>query len=102
MASVDRRLLQELQDRGLIARTTGGDALQAYLNEGQRTVYSGFDPTAGSLHIGHLVPLLALKRVQRAGHRPIALVGGATGLVGDPSFKAQERKLNTPDVVRSE
>lgn len=99
MASVDPHLLQELQDRGLIAQTTGGDALQAYLNEGQRTVYSGFDPTADSLHIGHLVPLLALKRFQQAGHRPIALVGGATGLVGDPSFKAQERKLNTPDVV---
>src|SRR5690625_96720 len=99
MASVDPHLLQELQDRGLIAQTTGGEALQAYRNEGQRTVYRGFDPTADSLHIGHLVPLLALKRFQQAGHRPIALVGGATGLVGDPSFKAQERKLNTPDVV---
>src|SRR5690606_20684707 len=59
----------------------------------------GFDPTADSLHIGHLVPLLTLRRFQLAGHRPIALVGGATGLIGDPSFKAQERKLNTPDVV---
>lgn len=99
MASVDPHLLQDLQDRGLVAQTTGGDALQAYLNEGQRTVYSGFDPTADSLHIGHLVPLLALKRFQLAGHKPIALVGGATGMVGDPSFKAQERKLNTPEVV---
>jgi tyrosyl-tRNA synthetase len=64
-----------------------------------RTLYCGFDPTADSLHIGHLVPLLALRRFQQAGHKPIALVGGATGLIGDPSFKAQERQLNTPDVV---
>lgn len=99
MTSVNAHLLQELQDRGLVAQTTGGEALEAYLAEASRTLYSGFDPTADSLHIGHLVPLLALKRFQLAGHKPIALVGGATGLVGDPSFKAQERKLNTPDVV---
>src|SRR5690606_3305180 len=74
-------------------------ALVEYLSAESRTLYSGFDPTADSLHIGHLVPLLALKRFQMAGHKPVALVGGATGLVGDPSFKAQERKLNTPDVV---
>jgi tyrosyl-tRNA synthetase len=99
MTSVDAQLLQELQDRGLVAQTTGGDALQEYLSDSSRTLYSGFDPTADSLHIGHLVPLLALKRFQLAGHKPIALVGGATGLVGDPSFKAQERKLNAPEVV---
>jgi tyrosyl-tRNA synthetase len=101
MTAVDPLLLQDLRNRGLIAQTTGGDALEAYLADGSRTLYSGFDPTADSLHIGHLVPLLALKRFQEAGHKPIALVGGATGLVGDPSFKAQERKLNTPDVVAS-
>jgi len=101
MSSVNQHLFQDLQDRGLIAQTTGGDALATYLNEAPRTLYSGFDPTADSLHIGHLVPLLALKRFQLAGHRPIALVGGATGLIGDPSFKAQERKLNTSDVVAS-
>lgn len=78
---------------------TGDGALEEHLRSGARTLYSGFDPTADSLHIGHLVPLLALRRFQLAGHRPIALVGGATGLIGDPSFKAQERKLNTPDVV---
>lgn len=99
MPSVDSNLLNDLQARGLIAQTTGGEALADYLSSGARTLYSGFDPTADSLHIGHLVPLLALKRFQIAGHKPIALVGGATGLVGDPSFKAQERKLNTPDVV---
>jgi tyrosyl-tRNA synthetase len=101
MSSVNQHLFQDLQDRGLIAQTTGGDALATYLSEAPRTLYSGFDPTADSLHIGHLVPLLALKRFQLAGHKPIALVGGATGLIGDPSFKAQERKLNTADVVAS-
>ncbi|WP_347332192.1 tyrosine--tRNA ligase [Marinimicrobium locisalis] len=99
MAAVEPGLLQDLQSRGLVSQTSGGDALNDYLAGGSRTLYSGFDPTADSLHIGHLVPLLALKRFQRAGHKPIALVGGATGLVGDPSFKAQERKLNTPDIV---
>lgn len=92
-------LLSDLRARGLIAQVTGDGALEAHLRSGVRTLYSGFDPTADSLHIGHLVPLLALRRFQLAGHRPIALVGGATGLIGDPSFKAQERKLNTPDIV---
>jgi tyrosyl-tRNA synthetase len=99
MSAIDTQFLQELQARGLIAQTTGGDALSEHLNSGSRTVYCGFDPTADSLHIGSLVPLLMLRRFQLAGHKPIALVGGATGLIGDPSFKAQERKLNTPDVV---
>lgn len=99
MSAIDTQFLQELQARGLIAQTTGGDALAEHLNTGSRTLYCGFDPTADSLHIGSLVPLLMLKRFQMAGHKPIALVGGATGLIGDPSFKAQERKLNTPDVV---
>lgn len=92
-------LIDDLQARGLIAQTTGDGALERHLREAPRTLYSGFDPTADSLHIGHLVPLLALRRFQLAGHKPIALVGGATGLIGDPSFKAQERKLNTPDIV---
>jgi len=92
-------LIDDLTQRGLIAQQTGDGRLAQHLSSGIRTLYSGFDPTADSLHIGHLVPLLVLRRFQLAGHRPIALVGGATGLVGDPSFKAQERKLNTPDVV---
>jgi len=99
MTTIDTNFLQELQERGLIAQMTGGEALAEHLNSASRTLYCGFDPTADSLHIGSLVPLLMLKRFQLAGHRPIALVGGATGLIGDPSFKAQERKLNTPDVV---
>lgn len=99
MSAIDQSFLEELHARGLIAQTTAGDALAEHLNSGSRTLYCGFDPTADSLHIGSLVPLLMLKRFQMAGHKPIALVGGATGLIGDPSFKAQERKLNTPDVV---
>lgn len=98
MATADKHLLEDLRQRGLIAQMTGEDQLQAYLAE-PRTLYCGFDPTADSLHIGSLVPLLTLKRFQLAGHKPIALVGGATGLIGDPSFKAQERQLNTADVV---
>lgn len=93
-----KQLLQQLKDRGLIAQISGDEQLETHLDQ-SRAVYCGFDPTADSLHLGHLVPLLVLKRLQQAGHRPIALVGGATGLIGDPSFKAAERKLNTPDVI---
>lgn len=92
-------LFQDLKSRGLVFQTTGDDTFEAWLDEKPRTLYCGFDPTADSLHIGSLVPLLTLKRFQLAGHSPIAQVGGATGLIGDPSFKAQERSLNTPDVV---
>ena len=92
-------LLQELRERELVFQVAGEDELPAWLDGGVRSLYCGFDPTADSLHIGSLVPLLMLRRFQLAGHRPIALVGGATGLIGDPSFKAQERKLNTPDIV---
>jgi len=99
MTEVDGNLINDLRERGLIAQMTGDDALQEYLSAESRTLYCGFDPTADSLHIGSLVPLLTLKRFQQAGHKPIALVGGATGLIGDPSFKAQERKLNTSGVV---
>ena len=95
----ENALLEDLQSRGLVAQVTGNDELSKHLSEGSQTLYCGFDPTADSLHIGSLVPLLALKRFQMAGHKPLALVGGATGLIGDPSFKAEERKLNTPEVV---
>ena len=81
---------------GLIFQIAGEDDLPGWLDGGVRTLYCGFDPTADSLHIGSLVPLLMLRRFQLAGHKPLALVGGATGLIGDPSFKAQERQLNTP------
>lgn len=90
---------QDLKARGLVFQTTGDEQFEAWLSEKPRILYCGFDPTADSLHIGSLVPLLMLRRFQLAGHTPIALVGGATGLIGDPSFKAQERALNTPEVV---
>ncbi len=92
-------LIQDLHDRGLIAQITDAQALDQLLGKESVTLYCGFDPTADSLHLGHLVPVLILKRFQEAGHKPIALVGGATGMIGDPSFKATERKLNTPDVI---
>jgi tyrosyl-tRNA synthetase len=97
--NVNAGLVADLQARGLVAQMTSEDLLVDYLSEAPRTLYCGFDPTADSLHIGSLVPLLTLRRFQQAGHKPLALVGGATGLIGDPSFKAQERKLNTPDIV---
>ncbi|MCR3755857.1 MAG: tyrosine--tRNA ligase [Sodalis sp. Psp] len=93
-------LIQQLQDRDLIAQITDKKALVGRLGKGPIALYCGFDPTADSLHLGHLVPLLCLKRFQLAGHQPIALVGGATGLIGDPSFKATERKLNTTETVQ--
>jgi len=92
-------LLADLRARGLIFQIAGEDTLEQWLESGPQTLYCGFDPTADSLHIGSLVPLLMLRRFQLAGHRPVALVGGATGLIGDPSFKAAERNLNTPEVV---
>ena len=92
------QLIDQLRQRGLIAQVSADEELESHLDQ-PRVIYCGFDPTADSLHLGHLVPLLVLKRFQEAGHTPIALVGGATGLIGDPSFKAAERKLNTPDVI---
>ncbi|MCC8376464.1 MULTISPECIES: tyrosine--tRNA ligase [Photorhabdus] len=93
-------LIKQLQERGLIAQVTDENALAERLAQGPVSLYCGFDPTADSLHLGHLVPLLCLKRFQLAGHKPVALVGGATGLIGDPSFKATERKLNTEATVK--
>ncbi|WP_429176324.1 tyrosine--tRNA ligase [Aeromonas salmonicida] len=96
---INPHLLDELSQRGLVAQNSDPAALASHLAT-PRTVYCGFDPTAGSLHIGHLVPLLMLRRFQLAGHTPVALVGGATGLIGDPSFKATERSLNSADTVQ--
>lgn len=93
-------VIKQLEERGLIAQVTDEKALTELLSQQKIALYCGFDPTADSLHLGHLVPLLCLKRFQLAGHKPIALVGGATGLIGDPSFKAVERKLNTQDIVQ--
>jgi tyrosyl-tRNA synthetase len=99
MATKD--LIQDLGWRGMVQQMTADVELKEHLNSGMRVVYCGFDPTADSLHIGSLVPLLALKRFQEYGHKPIALVGGATGLIGDPSFKSSERQLNSEEVVQN-
>ena len=92
-------LIEELKARGLLAQVSDEAGLGEHLDEGSRTVYCGFDPTADSLHIGNLVPLLTLRRFQAHGHRPILLLGGATGLIGDPSGRTDERSLNQGDVV---
>ena len=92
-------IIDELSWRGLLAISTDLDELRAALASGQVTAYIGFDPTAPGMHIGNLVQLLTLRRLQMAGHRPIGLVGGATGLIGDPSGKSAERTLNSREVV---
>ena len=93
-------ILQDLEFRGLINQMTDEEGLQKLLSEESVSLYCGFDPTGDSLHIGHLLPVLMLKRFQVAGHKPIGLVGGATGMIGDPSGKKAERTLNTADTVK--
>ena len=92
-------LLNELSVRGLLAQVSDRAALEEHFASGQRTLYVGFDPTAPSLQVGNLVPLLALRRAQLLGHRPIVVVGGATGLIGDPSGRADERALQDAATV---
>jgi tyrosyl-tRNA synthetase len=92
-------LLRDFRRRELIADVTTPEELDAHLASGRQTAYVGFDPTADSLHVGSLLPLLALRRLQLAGHRPIVLVGGGTGLIGDPAGKAGERALNPKEQV---
>ncbi len=92
-------LLEDLKWRGLFADCTDEKALTERIAQGPVTLYCGFDPTADSLHVGNLVPLLALRRFQLEGHSPIALAGGATGMIGDPSGKSSERNLQTPEQV---
>jgi tyrosyl-tRNA synthetase len=92
-------IVDELQWRGLLADTTDEEALRSALAAGPVTYYCGFDPTAPSLHVGNLVQLLTMRRLQDAGHLPLALVGGATGLIGDPSGRSSERQLNSTEVV---
>jgi tyrosyl-tRNA synthetase len=99
MSTMATSVLEDFEQRGLIADVTAPTEFAAHLAEAPRTVYVGFDPTADSLHIGSLVPLLALRRLQRAGHRPIVLVGGGTGLIGDPAGKAGERALSPQEQV---
>ncbi len=90
-------LLTEFEARGLVHQSTDTTALRDWLSTPGRRVYAGFDPTADSLHVGHLVALMLLRRVARAGHEPVALVGGATGMIGDPSGRSEERNLLSPD-----
>ncbi|XID95505.1 tyrosine--tRNA ligase [Paenibacillaceae bacterium WGS1546] len=99
MANLDLNLLENLEYRGLIYQSTDRDGLQEKLNKEPIVLYCGFDPTADSLHIGHLLPILILRHFQLAGHKPIALVGGGTGMIGDPSGRSTERSLNTADTV---
>ena len=94
-------IFEELKERGLVFLTTDEEALVTALTEGQVSYYTGYDPTADSLHLGHLVAILTSRRLQLAGHKPYALVGGATGLIGDPSFKDVERSLQTKETVDS-
>jgi tyrosyl-tRNA synthetase len=96
---MDAQILDELDWRGAVAHSTDADALRAALAAGPLTFYCGFDPTAPSLHFGNLVQLITMRRLQLAGHDPIAVVGGATGLIGDPSGRSVERSLNEAEVV---
>ncbi|ASS68433.1 MULTISPECIES: tyrosine--tRNA ligase [unclassified Paenibacillus] len=98
-AAVNPELLEELEYRGLVYQVTNREELSKKMSEGRVTLYCGFDPTADSLHIGSLLPILMLRRFQLAGHNSIALVGGGTGLIGDPSGRSTERSLNTDDTV---
>src|SRR4051812_17944336 len=93
-------IFADLRWRGLVNQSTDETQLVAWLNSGSRAVYAGFDPTAESLHVGSLLPLLMLRRFQRAGHKPIALVGGATGMIGDPSGKSEERNLLSKEILQ--
>ena len=90
-------IFEDLKWRGLIHQTTADDFLPGWLNSGSRTLYAGFDPTADSLHVGSLLPLMVLRRFQKAGHKPIAIAGGATGMIGDPSGKSAERNLQSQE-----
>ena len=94
-------IVADLTWRGLIHQCTDLSAVTEWLKTDSRTVYIGFDPTAGSMHVGNLVQLVVLRRFQRAGHRPIALVGGATGMIGDPSGKSAERNLLTAETLQA-
>ncbi len=94
-------IIAELRWRGLVNQTTDDDNLASWLLEKPRTLYAGFDPTADSLHVGHLMALMILRRFQQAGHRPIALIGGATGMIGDPSGKSEERVLLSVEALQA-
>ena len=91
---------EELQERGLIAQITNEDEVRKLINNGKAVFYIGFDPTADSLHVGHFMALCLMKRLQMAGNKPIALIGGGTGMIGDPSGKTDMRKMLTPEIIQ--
>ena len=91
---------EELKERGLIAQITNEDEVRELINNGKAVFYIGFDPTADSLHVGHFMALCLMKRLQMAGNKPIALIGGGTGMIGDPSGKTDMRKMLTPEIIQ--
>ncbi|MCM1579576.1 MAG: tyrosine--tRNA ligase, partial [Ruminococcus sp.] len=93
-------LYEELTRRGLIAQVTDEKEISQMINEGKAIFYIGFDPTADSLHVGHFMALCLMKRLQMAGNRPIVLIGGGTGMIGDPSGKSDMRKMMTPETIQ--
>ena len=93
-------LYEELKARGLIAQVTNEEEISKMINEGKATFYIGFDPTADSLHVGHFMALCLMKRLQMAGNKPIALVGGGTGYIGDPSGRSDMRSMMTPETIQ--
>ena len=94
------QIYEELIARGLIAQVTNEEEIKKMVNEGKAVFYIGFDPTADSLHVGHFMALCLMKRLQMAGNRPIALIGGGTGMVGDPSGRSDLRTMMTPETIQ--
>lgn len=97
--NMTNKLIEDLNWRGLLYQQTDAEGMEKLLNEQSVSLYCGVDPTADSMHIGHIVPLLTLRRFQQAGHKPVLLVGGATGMVGDPSGRSEERQLQTVEQI---
>lgn len=93
-------IYEELKARGLIAQVTNEEEISKMINEGKAIFYIGFDPTADSLHVGHFMALCLMKRLQMAGNRPIALIGGGTGMIGDPSGRSDMRTMMTPEIIQ--
>src|SRR4051812_37926844 len=93
-------IVDDLRWRGLVHQTTDDANIAKWLLAEPRALYAGFDPSADSMHVGHLMGIMALRRFQKAGHRPIALVGGATGMIGDPSGKSEERNLLSVEAIQ--
>ena len=94
------KIYEELKARGLIAQVTDEEEIRELINNGKATFYIGFDPTADSLHVGHFMALCLMKRLQMAGNKPVVLIGGGTGYIGDPSGRTDMRSMMTPEIIR--